>query len=196
MADEEYDQQASNNKRKWPSLDQINELLASQENRKKNNPIFKSSVTSSSSTSTDKEFGKSIAPMEDEPATHDGVIKVDPKPNRTSKSEIIDKIAHLVVSLQFGTIETSLRLKGNFAPVRNETPPTGDLEVVQGQIPKLLTGMMIRNGPNPNQDPVANYSWMDGDRFSLYFYQLLYFYLQSIFAYIYHFLISWNHINI
>ncbi|KAG9138363.1 hypothetical protein Leryth_001553 [Lithospermum erythrorhizon] len=134
--------------------------------------------------------------MEDEPATHDGVIKVDPKPNRTSKSEIIDKIAHLVVSLQFGTIETSLRLKGNFAPVRNETPPTGDLEVVQGQIPKLLTGMMIRNGPNPNQDPVANYSWMDGDRFSLYFYQLLYFYLQSIFAYIYHFLISWNHINI
>ncbi|GAA0153014.1 oxygenase [Lithospermum erythrorhizon] len=152
---EEYDQQASSNKRKWPSLD--NESLSSQEN-KKNNPA------SSSSLSIGKvlweELGKSIAPIEDEATNDDGVIKVDPKPNIGEVSKTIDYVTGLMVKLQYDTNETPYYLSGNFGPIRKETPPTGDLKVIQGQIPKLLSGMMIRNGPNPPFDPIANYACM------------------------------------
>ncbi|KAG9154577.1 hypothetical protein Leryth_017336 [Lithospermum erythrorhizon] len=50
----------------------------------------------------------------------------------------------------------------NFAPVREETPPT-EIQVVEGELPSCIKGMMIRNGPNPQFEPLAKYQWMDGD---------------------------------
>lgn len=54
-------------------------------------------------------------------------------------------------------------LSGNFAPVRDETPPVKDLPVVHGFLPECLNGEFVRVGPNPKFDPVAGYHWFDGD---------------------------------
>ena len=52
-------------------------------------------------------------------------------------------------------------LRGNFAPVDRE------LNVpnlpVEGEIPKALRGMLVRNGPNPQFHPKGKYHWFDGD---------------------------------
>ncbi|XP_010552739.1 PREDICTED: carotenoid 9,10(9',10')-cleavage dioxygenase 1 isoform X1 [Tarenaya hassleriana] len=53
-------------------------------------------------------------------------------------------------------------LSGNFAPVREETPPVKDLPVT-GHLPECLNGEFVRVGPNPKFDPVAGYHWFDGD---------------------------------
>lgn len=52
-------------------------------------------------------------------------------------------------------------LEGNFAPIRNETT-ADDLRVI-GEIPPELSGMFIRNGPNPQFPPKGQYHWFDGD---------------------------------
>jgi carotenoid cleavage dioxygenase-like enzyme len=53
-------------------------------------------------------------------------------------------------------------LKGNFAPVREETT-LADLPI-QGALPSELRGTYFRNGPNPQFDPRdANYHWFSGD---------------------------------
>jgi carotenoid cleavage dioxygenase len=53
-------------------------------------------------------------------------------------------------------------LKGNFAPVREETA-FPDL-VIKGALPRELSGSYFRNGPNPQFDPRdANYHWFAGD---------------------------------
>ena len=52
-------------------------------------------------------------------------------------------------------------LEGNFAPVREEF--TDENLKVTGTLPKALEGMFVRNGPNPQFDPVGNYHWFDGD---------------------------------
>ncbi|KAL3632137.1 ccd4,nced4 [Castilleja foliolosa] len=53
-------------------------------------------------------------------------------------------------------------LSGNFAPVKNELPPT-PCEVVEGSIPSCLDGVYLLNGPNPQFDPIGPYHLFDGD---------------------------------
>lgn len=52
-------------------------------------------------------------------------------------------------------------LQGNFAPIRQETTAE-DLTVV-GELPIELSGMFVRNGPNPQFPPKGQYHWFDGD---------------------------------
>ena len=51
-------------------------------------------------------------------------------------------------------------LDGNFAPVSKEI--TADIKVI-GELPKELSGMFVRNGPNPQFPPIGKYHWFDGD---------------------------------
>jgi carotenoid cleavage dioxygenase len=52
-------------------------------------------------------------------------------------------------------------LTGNYGPVHDEREKE-DVELVQGEIPKDLRGMFIRNGPNPQFTPEF-YHWFAGD---------------------------------
>jgi carotenoid cleavage dioxygenase-like enzyme len=52
-------------------------------------------------------------------------------------------------------------LNGNFAPVREEIT-TNTLKVI-GELPPDLSGMFVRNGPNPQWPPIGQYHWFDGD---------------------------------
>ncbi len=52
-------------------------------------------------------------------------------------------------------------LTGNFAPVSEEIS-TPELQVI-GTLPTELSGMFIRNGPNPQFPPQGKYHWFDGD---------------------------------
>ncbi|MFN7734370.1 MAG: carotenoid oxygenase family protein [Pirellula sp.] len=59
-------------------------------------------------------------------------------------------------------IETGNRfLQGNFAPVLEEVHAEG--LPVEGEIPRGLEGMLVRNGPNPRFSPLGKYHWFDGD---------------------------------
>ncbi|MDH6099693.1 carotenoid oxygenase family protein [Anabaenopsis sp. FSS-46] len=52
-------------------------------------------------------------------------------------------------------------LNYNFAPVQTEIT-TQALEVI-GELPANLSGMFVRNGPNPQWSPIGQYHWFDGD---------------------------------
>ena len=52
-------------------------------------------------------------------------------------------------------------LSNNFAPVEEEIT-ANDLKVI-GELPPDLSGMFVRNGPNPQFDPIGQYHWFDGD---------------------------------
>jgi carotenoid cleavage dioxygenase len=52
-------------------------------------------------------------------------------------------------------------LDGNFAPIRKEI--TADRLQVIGELPQDLSGMFVRNGPNPQWPPIGQYHWFDGD---------------------------------
>ena len=52
-------------------------------------------------------------------------------------------------------------LSGNFAPVEDEME-SPRLEVT-GAIPSALSGLYLRNGPNPMFEPLGKYHWFDGD---------------------------------
>ncbi len=52
-------------------------------------------------------------------------------------------------------------LSGNFAPIHEEIDDK-DLKVI-GQLPSDLSGMFVRNGPNPQFSPIGQYHWFDGD---------------------------------
>lgn len=52
-------------------------------------------------------------------------------------------------------------LDGNFAPVHAEI--TADTLKVIGELPPDLSGIFVRNGPNPQWSPIGNYHWFDGD---------------------------------
>lgn len=52
-------------------------------------------------------------------------------------------------------------LDGNFAPVREEI--TAENLKVMGELPPDLSGMFIRNGPNPQFPAIGQYHWFDGD---------------------------------
>lgn len=52
-------------------------------------------------------------------------------------------------------------LTNNFAPVKEEI--TADNLKVIGELPADLSGMFVRNGPNPQFSPIGQYHWFDGD---------------------------------
>jgi len=52
-------------------------------------------------------------------------------------------------------------LDGNFAPVHREI--TAEALNVIGELPPDLSGMFVRNGPNPQWTPIGHYHWFDGD---------------------------------
>ncbi|GAX40064.1 carotenoid oxygenase [Tolypothrix sp. NIES-4075] len=52
-------------------------------------------------------------------------------------------------------------LDGNFAPIHKEI--TTDTLKVIGELPPDLSGMFVRNGPNPQWTPIGQYHWFDGD---------------------------------
>ena len=52
-------------------------------------------------------------------------------------------------------------LDDNFAPVRKEI--SADALKVIGELPADLSGMFVRNGPNPQWTPIGEYHWFDGD---------------------------------
>jgi len=52
-------------------------------------------------------------------------------------------------------------LDGNFAPIHKEI--TTDTLKVIGELPDDLSGMFVRNGPNPQWTPIGQYHWFDGD---------------------------------
>jgi carotenoid cleavage dioxygenase-like enzyme len=52
-------------------------------------------------------------------------------------------------------------LDGNFAPIGEEI--TADNLKVIGELPSDLSGMFLRNGPNPQFPPIGQYHWFDGD---------------------------------
>lgn len=59
------------------------------------------------------------------------------------------------------TIAVSPFLKGNFSPVQAEIT-ADDLPVI-GDLPHDLSGMFVRNGPNPQFPAPGGYNWIDGD---------------------------------
>jgi len=52
-------------------------------------------------------------------------------------------------------------LEGNYAPVRQEI--AADNLTVIGELPAEISGMFVRNGPNPQFSPIGKYHWFDGD---------------------------------
>ncbi|KAG0475472.1 hypothetical protein HPP92_015158 [Vanilla planifolia] len=59
------------------------------------------------------------------------------------------------------TVDPSIQIGGNFAPVRDH-PPSHDLPV-SGIIPASLDGIYVRNGANPFFTPRAGHHFFDGD---------------------------------
>ena len=59
------------------------------------------------------------------------------------------------------TTQANPYLDGNFAPVRQEI--TAQTLQVVGELPPDLSGMFLRNGPNPQYSPLGQYHWFDGD---------------------------------
>lgn len=59
------------------------------------------------------------------------------------------------------TTAVNAYLDGNFAPVQAEI--TADSLQIIGQLPPDLSGMFVRNGPNPQWSPIGQYHWFDGD---------------------------------
>ncbi len=57
--------------------------------------------------------------------------------------------------------KTNPYLTGNFAPVKEEIT-ANNLKVI-GEIPSDLSGLFLRNGPNPQFPPIGNCHWFDGD---------------------------------
>ncbi|MFO0662196.1 MAG: carotenoid oxygenase family protein [Polyangiaceae bacterium] len=52
-------------------------------------------------------------------------------------------------------------LSGSYAPVTEEL--TGEATLIEGEIPRDLWGVFVRNGPNPKYEPQGRHHWFDGD---------------------------------
>ena len=63
-----------------------------------------------------------------------GVVVVDPKPSKGFTSKVVDWLENLMVKLMFDSSQPQHYLSGNFAPVRDETPPCKNLPVI-GYLP-------------------------------------------------------------
>ncbi|KAJ6834458.1 carotenoid 9,10(9',10')-cleavage dioxygenase [Iris pallida] len=90
------------------------------------------------------------------------ILTVDPKPRRGLVSSAVDMVEKAVAYFMYDRSKPHHYLSGNFAPVKDETPPCSDL-AVEGHLPDCLNGEFVRVGPNPKFMPVAGYHWFDGD---------------------------------
>ncbi|XP_020580149.1 carotenoid 9,10(9',10')-cleavage dioxygenase 1-like [Phalaenopsis equestris] len=90
------------------------------------------------------------------------VVAVQPKPKKGLVSSAVDFLERFIVYLMHDSSKPLLYLSGNFAPVRDETPPSAAVSV-HGSLPVCLNGEFVRVGPNPKLPPVAGYHWFDGD---------------------------------
>jgi len=71
-------------------------------------------------------------------------------------------LGHLLATADTPTTKTkSPFLEGNFAPIREEVS-ANKLKVI-GKLPAELDGLYVRNGPNPQFEPLGRYHWFDGD---------------------------------
>ncbi|KAJ8492688.1 hypothetical protein OPV22_014409 [Ensete ventricosum] len=100
--------------------------------------------------------------LQEEEEKKRGVVAVNPKPRKGLVSATVDLIERVIVYLMHDAKTPLHYLAGNFAPVRDETPPFSDLPV-RGTLPECLNGEFVRVGPNPKFVPVAGYHWFDGD---------------------------------
>ncbi|KAL0725222.1 hypothetical protein Bca4012_039821 [Brassica carinata] len=80
------------------------------------------------------------------------IVSVNPKPSKGLSSKLLDLVERVVVKLMHDASLPLHYLSGNFAPVRDETPPVKDLPVVHGFLPECLNGEFVRVGPNPKFD--------------------------------------------
>ena len=72
-------------------------------------------------------------------------------------------IYFLIAEIKAVDPATVARLSGIFAPIRDEIE-VWPLEVVQRAIPRELTGIHLRNGPNCRFPPLGSYTYpLDGD---------------------------------
>jgi carotenoid cleavage dioxygenase-like enzyme len=62
------------------------------------------------------------------------------------------------------TAATDPYLRGNFAPVAGESSLLEHELEVEGELPKDLNGLLLRNGPNPAGEVPAGHHWFVGDR--------------------------------
>ncbi|KAF7138094.1 hypothetical protein RHSIM_Rhsim07G0189000 [Rhododendron simsii] len=69
-----------------------------------------------------------------------GVVVVNPKPNKGLTSKAVDWLEKLIVKLMYDSSQPHHYLSGNFAPVRDETPPFKDLSV-KGHLPLSWGGI-------------------------------------------------------
>ncbi len=60
-------------------------------------------------------------------------------------------------------VATNPHLQGIFAPTSDEAD-ADPVKVLQGQVPTDLSGLYLRNGPNPRFPPIGSYTFpIDGD---------------------------------
>ncbi|KAG9449437.1 hypothetical protein H6P81_009402 [Aristolochia fimbriata] len=90
------------------------------------------------------------------------LVAVNPKPSKGLATKFVDFLENLVVWAMYDSSKPQHYLSGNFAPVKEETPPCKNLPV-KGTLPSCLNGEFVRVGPNPKFAPVAGYHWFDGD---------------------------------
>ena len=64
-----------------------------------------------------------------EKLSDDSILSVNPKPSKCFSSKLIDLLEALVVKLMHDASLPLHYLSGNFAPLRDETPPVKDLHV-------------------------------------------------------------------
>lgn len=69
---------------------------------------------------------------------------------------------HLDTTSAVAAVTANPYLEGAYAPVHDELE-VDDLPVLEGQIPEDLSGVYVRNGPNPQHEPEGRYHWFDGD---------------------------------
>ncbi|XP_037431903.1 carotenoid 9,10(9',10')-cleavage dioxygenase-like [Triticum dicoccoides] len=106
-------------------------------------------------------MGEAVAAAED--TLKKGAVLVPaPQPSKGVASWAVDLLERLAVRLGHDKAKPLHWLSGNFAPVRDETPPAAGLPV-RGHLPECLNGEFVRVGPNPKFVPVAGYHWFDGD---------------------------------
>ncbi|EHA8588346.1 putative Carotenoid 9,10(9',10')-cleavage dioxygenase [Cocos nucifera] len=63
-----------------------------------------------------------------------GIVAVNPKPGKGLVSKAVDLIERAIVYLMHDSSKPLYYLSGNFAPVRDETPPCFDIPV-RGSLP-------------------------------------------------------------
>ncbi|KAK6933812.1 hypothetical protein RJ641_036706, partial [Dillenia turbinata] len=99
----------------------------------------------------------------------EGILVVNPKPNKGFTSAVIDYLEKIIVKFMYDSKTPRHYLSGNFAPVPDETPPRKDLpvkgflhyvciEAVLDSVAECLNGEFVRVGPNPKFAPVGQLS--------------------------------------